>query len=165
MEKLVYPGSFDPITLGHVDIIRRAAGLCDELIVAVLVNPGKQPSFTIGERVDMIRRCISGIDNASVRSFDGLLAQYLQNIGARAIIKGLRAVSDYEYELQMAHMNKKLNIEMETLFMMASLQYSFLSSSTVKDVARYGGDISEFIPEEIIEDVYAKFGRGKDGIS
>jgi pantetheine-phosphate adenylyltransferase len=159
MEKMVYPGSFDPITLGHVDIIRRAASLCDELIVAVLVNPGKQPVFTIEERVGMISRCLIGIENVSVKSFDGLLAQFIQNIGARAIIKGLRAVSDYEYELQMAHMNKKLNLEMETLFMMASLQYSFLSSSIVKDVARYGGDISEFIPEEIIEDVYAKFRR------
>ena len=165
MEKMVYPGSFDPITLGHVDIIRRASSLCDELVVAVLVNPGKKPAFTIEERICMINRCITGLENVSVQSFDGLLAQFIQNIGARAIIKGLRAVSDYEYELQMAHMNKKLNHEMETLFMMASLQYSFLSSSTVKDVARYGGDISEFIPEEIIDDVYAKFRRNKDGIS
>jgi pantetheine-phosphate adenylyltransferase len=159
MEKLVYPGSFDPITLGHVDIIKRASLFCDELIVAVLVNSEKKASFTLSERVEMVKKCVECIGNVKVREFEGLLADFTRTVGAKAIIKGLRAVSDYEYELQMAHINKKLNSEIETLFMMASVQYSFLSSSTVKDIARYGGDVSEFLPKEIVNDVIEKLRR------
>ncbi len=161
MEKLVYPGSFDPITLGHVDVIKRAASFCEELIVVVLVNAEKNPTFDLHERVDMINMCINGIENVSVQGFDGLLADFTKKSGAKAIIKGLRAVSDYEYELQMAHMNKKLNHEMETLFMMASAKYSFLSSSMIKDVARYGGDISDLVPIEIVQKVEEKMRGGK----
>ena len=157
----IYPGSFDPITLGHVDVIRRAALFCDELIIAVLVNSEKNPTFSLKERVDMINMSIVDIENVSVRGFDGLLADFTKRSGAKAIIKGLRAVSDYEYELQMANMNKKLNPEMETLFIMASAQYSFLSSSLIKDVARYGGDISDLVPAEIIMKIKEKMRREK----
>lgn len=159
MERLVYPGSFDPITFGHVDIIKRASQFCDELIVAVLKNPSKQSAFSLDERVHMIDICVKDLENVSVKSFDGLLAEFVRKTGAKAIIKGLRAVSDYEYELQMAHINKKLNPEMETLFMMASAQYSFLSSSTIKDIVLFGGDVSEFIPCEILDIVNKKIRR------
>lgn len=159
MDKLIYPGSFDPITLGHVDIIKRASSICDKLIVAVLNNSGKTPFFKLEERIWMIENSISGLNNIVVIKFDGLLADFVKEVGAKAIIKGLRAVSDYEYELQMAHVNKKLYNEMETLFMMASAQYSFLSSSTIKEIARYGGDISEFVPEQIIGYVNNRFRR------
>ena len=160
MKRVVYPGSFDPITLGHVDIIRRAASFFDEIIVAVHVNSDKHPTFDLKERVDMIDMCIDEIDNVSVQGFEGLLADFTRKSGATAVIKGLRAVSDYEYELQMANMNKKLFPEMETLFMMASAEYSFLSSSLVKDVARFGGDISDLIPARIVKKVEEKM-RGE----
>lgn len=159
MEILVYPGSFDPVTFGHVDIIKRASQFCEKLIVAVLKNPSKQSAFSLDERVRMIEICVKDIGNVNVESFDGLLADFVRRSGSKAIIKGLRAVSDYEYELQMAHINKKLNPDMETLFMMASAQYSFLSSSTIKDIVRFGGDVSEFIPGEILDIVYNKIRR------
>jgi pantetheine-phosphate adenylyltransferase len=159
MEKFVYPGSFDPITLGHVDIIKRASLFCDELIVAVLVNSEKKAVFSLSERVEMVKKSVADVKNVRVQEFEGLLADFVKVAGAKAIIKGLRAVSDYEYELQMAHINKKLNKEMETFFMMASVKYSYLSSSTVRDIARYGGDVSEFLPKEIIKDVIEKLRR------
>lgn len=154
----IYPGSFDPITNGHLDIIVRASKIFDKVIVAVLENPEKKnPLFTIEERVELIKRVTKDIDNVEVESFKGLLVNYAKEKSAKVIIKGLRAVSDFEYELQMAMMNNKLNNQIETLFMMTSNKYSFLSSSLVKQVAMYGGCIKDLVPEEIIDDIRNKF--------
>lgn len=154
----IYPGSFDPITNGHLDIIVRASKIFDKVIVAVLENPEKKnPLFTIEERVELIKRVTKDIDNVEVESFKGLLVNYAKEKSAKVIIKGLRAVSDFEYELQMAMMNNKLNNQLETLFMMTSNKYSFLSSSLVKQVAMYGGCIKDLVPEEIIDDIRNKF--------
>ena len=157
MSIFIYPGSFDPVTNGHLDIIERAAKICDKLIVAVLINNSKSPAFTIEERVDMIKRAVGHCENVCVESFSGLLVDYVKRKKANVIIKGLRAVSDFEYELQMALLNKNQAPEIETLFMMSNINYSFLSSSMVKELARHKGDISGLLPEAIIEDVINKF--------
>ncbi|NLH97326.1 MAG: pantetheine-phosphate adenylyltransferase [Clostridiaceae bacterium] len=153
---LVYPGSFDPITNGHLDIIVRAACICDKLIVAVGNNESKRPAFTVEERVEMIRASIGYREDIEVTSFTGLLADFAKKVGARAVIKGLRAMSDFEYEFQMALLNKKLEPELETLFMMTSVQYSFLSSSAVKEIARNGGCIDGLVPDCIRERIARK---------
>ena len=149
----IYPGSFDPVTEGHFDIIKRAVKLFDRLVVVVLVNPGKKPVFSVQERVGFIKRITAGMDNVEVESFEGLLADYVKIRGASAVVKGLRAMSDFESEFQMALTNKQLNPDMETLFLNTSGEYMFLSSSMVKQVASFGGDISRFIPEEIRDDI------------
>ena len=158
MERIaVYPGSFDPITNGHLDIIIRAAKVCDKLIVAVLENPEKKnPLFSIEERVELIKRVTKDLDNVEVENFKGLLVNFVKSKNAKVIIKGLRAVTDFEYELQMAMMNNKLDENIETIFMMTNNKYSFLSSSLVKQVAMYGGCIKELVPEEIIKDIIHK---------
>ncbi|WP_054949928.1 pantetheine-phosphate adenylyltransferase [Numidum massiliense] len=145
----VYPGSFDPVTYGHLDIIQRGANVFDKVIVAVLENPSKSPLFTVQERMQLLRKVTEEIANVEVDSFSGLLVDYMRLKSARSIIKGLRAVSDFEYELQMASMNRKLNDEVETFFMMTNNKYSFLSSSIVKEVAKYGGAINELVPYEV----------------
>ena len=157
MKICVYPGSFDPVTNGHVDIIDRASRLCDKLIVAVLVNSSKKPIFTIDERVEFLKRVFEGKPNIEIQCFSGLLVEFTKNVNATAIIKGLRAVSDYEYELQMALLNKNLDPEIETLFMMANINYSFLSSSIVRELAKNGGKIDGLIPNCIIDDVLERF--------
>ena len=157
MSIFIYPGSFDPVTNGHLDIIERAAKICDKLIVAVLTNNSKSPAFTIEERVYMLKKAVGHCENVSVESFSGLLVEYVKQKKANVIIKGLRAVSDFEYELQMALLNKNQAPEIETLFMMSNINYSFLSSSMVKELARHKGDISGLLPEAIIEDVINKF--------
>jgi pantetheine-phosphate adenylyltransferase len=149
----VYPGSFDPITNGHLDIIKRSAKIFDKLIVTVLVNPDKKGLFSRDERVNLIKRVISDIPNVEVDSFSGLLIDFMKQRDARVIVKGLRAVSDFEYEFQMALMNKKLCPEIETVFMMTSAVNSYLSSSAVKQVAVFGGCIKELVPDEIISDI------------
>jgi len=155
---VVYPGSFDPITNGHLDIIERAAKVFDKVIVAVLENPEKKnPLFSANERVELIKRVVSKIENVEVESFRGLLIDFMKKKDSKIIIKGLRAVSDFEYEFQMALMNNKLDENIETLFMMTSSQYSYLSSSAVKQVAMYGGCLKGLVPEEIIEDIKNKF--------
>ena len=154
----VVPGSFDPVTNGHLDIIRRTASLFDRVYVCVLRNGAKKPLFSIDERMDMIKRVTGDIPNLKVESFDGLLVNYARDKGAGFIVKGLRAVSDFEYEFQMALTNKSLNPEVETFFITTSRSYSYLSSSIVKEVARYGGDISEFVPAEIEKDIIEKIG-------
>ncbi len=149
----ICPGSFDPITYGHLDIISRAANMFDKVIVVVASNKKKVNSFTPEERVEMIKKCIPDLSNVEVESFDGLLADFAAQKGAKAIIKGLRAMSDFEYEFQMALTNKKLNPNVETLFLTTSAQNMYLSSSMVKQIAAMGGDISSFVPEVIKEDI------------
>lgn len=153
----VYPGSFDPLTNGHLDIIRRASKLFDHLIVAVLVNASKKNAiFTMEERVALIRKCTDQMPNVEVKMFDGLLVDFVNQHHAVAIVKGLRAVSDYEYELQMAALNKHIDKNVETIFLMADIQNSFLSSSIVKELAKHGGDIRGLVPGEIVDDIEDK---------
>lgn len=161
MRIAVCPGSFDPVTKGHLDIISRAANQFDKIIVVVLKNYQKKPYFTLEERLDFVTRVTSSLPNVEVDSFDGLLADYVRQKGAVAIIKGLRAVSDFEYEFQMALVNKQLNPEMETMFLTTNAEYLYLSSSLVKQIAEFGGDISEFIPAEIRDDILKGLNEGR----
>ncbi len=149
----ICPGSFDPVTMGHLDIIERSRKVFDHVIVAVMINPSKKTLFTVEERIDLLRRATAGMENVEVVGFEGLLADYAKQRGATAVIKGLRAVTDFEYEFQQALTNKKLNPDMETLFMTTNSEHMFLSSSIVKQIAMFGGDISNFVPECILEDV------------
>jgi pantetheine-phosphate adenylyltransferase len=145
----VYPGSFDPPTNGHLDVIRRAAKLAGTLYVAVATNTSKEPLFTVEERVALLEQITAAIPHVKVDSFDGLLVGYARQVGASAIFRGLRAVSDFEYEFQMALTNRQLDAEVETLFLMPSQDYSYLSSNMIKEVARLGGDLSPFVPPEV----------------
>ncbi|MBE6727979.1 MAG: pantetheine-phosphate adenylyltransferase [Ruminococcaceae bacterium] len=155
---VIYPGSFDPITYGHLDIIKRAAAMFDKLIVVVMTNSKKSCSFTPEERREMILKSVKDLPNVEVDFYDGLLAEYAKIKNASAIIKGLRAMSDFEYEFQMALTNKKLNPEVETLFLTTSTQYMYLSSSMVKQIVSMNGDISDFVPKEIHEDIVERLG-------
>lgn len=149
----VYPGSFDPVTVGHLDIVRRASGLCDRLVVAVLNNIAKRPVFTVEERMDMLNRVTADMPSVAVDTFGGLLADYVRVAGAQAIVRGMRAVSDFEMEFQIAAMNRRLAPEVETVFIMTSAENSFISSTMAKDVGRHGGDISSLIPPPLLETV------------
>lgn len=149
MRVAVYPGSFDPFTFGHLDILERAALLFDHVIVGVLVNPQKQCLFSPADRVEMISEVLGKYDNIRVIHFNGLLVDFCSRVGACAIIRGLRAVSDYEYEMQMFAVNQQLSTSIETVFLMASTQYSFLSSSIAKEVAKYGGNIDKLVPDNV----------------
>ncbi len=153
MKIAIYPGSFDPVTLGHLDVIERACSLFDRLIVVVMHNQTKTPMFTLEERQDFLHRITSHLDNVEIDAFSGLLADYANKRGACTIVKGLRAVSDFEYEFQMALANRKLNPNLDTAFLMTSAKYMYLSSSIVKDIAAHGGAISGFVSEEIEEEV------------
>lgn len=157
----ICPGSFDPVTYGHLDIIRRAAAMFDKVIVVVAWNSAKRCSFSPDERVAMIKKCIPDIDNISVDHYDGLLADYAAQKGATAIIKGLRAMSDFEYEFQMALTNKKLNPNVETLFLTTAAQNMYMSSSMVKQIASMNGDITDFVPEVIRQDIIDRI-KGKN---
>lgn len=157
MKICVYPGSFDPITNGHLDIIDRATKLCDKLIVAVLINNSKKPAFSLEERVELLRCALKDKPEIEIESFSGLLVDFMKKKKATAIIKGLRAVSDFEYELQMALLNKNLDPEIETLFMMTNINYSYLSSSAVKELAKNGGNIDGLVPDCIKETILTKF--------
>ncbi|WP_409305312.1 pantetheine-phosphate adenylyltransferase [Peribacillus sp. SCS-155] len=157
----VCPGSFDPITFGHLDIIQRGAKVFDEVYVTVLNNSSKNSLFTVDERVSLIKQVTMHIPNVKVDSFQGLLADYAESVNASAIIRGLRAVSDFEYEMQITSMNRLLNEKVETFFIMTNNQYSFLSSSIVKEVAKYGGNISELVPEKVREALLGKFTNNK----
>jgi pantetheine-phosphate adenylyltransferase len=141
----VYPGTFDPVTLGHSDLIKRAAPLFDHLIVAVADSTPKSPSFTLDERIEFVRLCVEGVDNVEVMGFDTLLADFIRKVNGRVILRGLRAVSDFEYEFQLASMNRHLIAEAETLFLTPAEQYSFISSSLVREIARLGGDVSGYV--------------------
>ena len=147
----IVPGSFDPITYGHIDIIKRSAQLFDEVIVAILVNPDKKYLFTLEEREEMINESIKDFNNVKVDSFSGLLVNYAKKVNSTVIVRGLRAVSDFEYEMQLTFMNKALNDNIETFYMMANKQYSFISSSIVKGVSGFGADLSKFVPKHVEE--------------
>ena len=153
MKIAIYPGSFDPVTLGHLNIIKRAANYFDRLIVCVMVNSSKHGMFTPAERVELLRRATQRFPNVEVDFSDELLAAYARRRGAKVVVKDLRAVSDYEQEVQMAIINRKLNHNLETMFLASSEKYTYLSSTIVKEMARYGADLGEFIPREIVEDV------------
>lgn len=161
MRVAVIPGSFDPITNGHMDIIRRAAEIFDKVVVLVVVNTEKNPSFTPEERVLLIEKAIAGYDNVVTDCFDGLLVDYVQQVGACAIVKGLRAVSDFEYEFQMALYNKKLYPKAETIFMTTSTENLYLSSSGVKQIAAFGRDISDFVPAVICNEITLRLNKKK----
>lgn len=158
----VCPGSFDPITLGHLDIITRAAKVFDELYVVVLNNSSKKPLFSVEERIELIEQVTKVIPNVKVDSFQGLLVDYAESVNADAIIRGLRAVSDFEYEMQITSMNRVLNDRIETFFIMTNNQYSFLSSSIVKEVAKYDGKISELVPREVEQALLEKFNNEQE---
>ena len=157
MKKAIYPGSFDPITFGHMDIIKRSSSLFDEVVVAVLDNSAKSALFSVKERVGMIEKLLSGYENVSVASFNGLLIDFAKEVGARIVIRGLRAVTDFEYELQIAQTNRVEYPELDTVFLTTSLSYSYLSSTIVREFASYQGDISRFVPAEIIPEIEAKY--------
>ena len=152
MKIAVYPGSFDPVTSGHLNIIQRAANIFDKLIVCVMVNAGKNPMFTLEERVELIRKVTDGIPNVEVDCSDELLAEYARRKGSCVIVKGLRAGSDFENEFQMAMVNRKINPELDTMFLTAEHQYMYMSSSMVKELGSYHVDLSDFLPEQIIPD-------------
>ncbi len=158
MRRAIYPGSFDPPTKGHLDIIVRSAKLVDELVIGVLNNSAKNSLFSVDERVSMLEELTMQLPNVTVGSFDGLLVNYAKRIDAAIIIRGLRAVTDFEYELQIAQTNQKVYPDMETIFLTTSLKYAYLSSTIVKEFASYGGDISHFVPEQFVGRIYAKYG-------
>ena len=159
MRTVIYPGSFDPLTNGHLDLIQRAAKLFDLVIVAVALNEGKQPLFTAAERLEMVTRSIGHLPNVKTDTFNGLLVDYVEKNSGQAVIRGLRAVSDFEFEFQLALMNRKLNERVETIFMMPKDTYTFLSSRIVKEIARLGGDVSPFVPAHVRAALTAKLVR------
>ena len=151
MSTAIYPGSFDPITLGHLNIIRRASRIFDRVDVCVMVNSSKTPMFTLEERMDLIERCVKHLKNVKVHTSDILLAEYAKRYEDPVLVKGLRAVSDYEYEVQMAVINRKMNRTLDTVFLPSSEKYTYISSSMVKEMAKYGSDLREFVPREILD--------------
>lgn len=159
MRAAIYAGTFDPITLGHLDVVQRAAKIVDRLILAVAVSSRKQPLFTLEERMALARDSLEGIANVEVDSFDGLLVDYARSRNVQLLIRGLRAFSDFEFEFQMALTNRKLAPDVETLFLMPNEDYSYVSSSTVREVAQYGGDVSRFVPEPVQDALARKFSR------
>lgn len=158
MKTAIVPGSFDPITLGHLNIIRRASRTFDRVIVCVVVNENKKPMFTLEERMDHIRRVTERFGNVTVDCWDGLIMDYARKADAQVVVRGLRALSDFEYEFQMALINKRINPAVETVFMASSEKYTYISSSAIKEMVHYGADVSGFVPREILEEVIR---RGK----
>lgn len=159
MKRAIYPGSFDPVTYGHLDVVKRAAGMFDELIVSVLNNKEKSPLFSVEERVNILEEATKDIPNVTVDSFSGLLIDYAREKNVSVIIRGLRAITDFEYELQIAQTNRKLSKdEIDTIFLITSLEYAYLNSSSVKEIACFNGDISMCVPDFVAEKVYQKFG-------
>jgi len=157
VKNAIYPGSFDPVTLGHLDIIKRSAGLTDKLFVAVLNNSTKTPLFSVEERVNMLKSVTKELGNVEVVSFSGLLVDFAKEKGCNVIIRGLRAVTDFEYELAMSQTNRVANPDVDTIFLTTSLKYAYLSSSIVKEMAQYNGDISKFVPLQVIDQIYNKY--------
>ena len=161
MKKAIYPGSFDPVTFGHQDMIIRSSAIVDELVVGVLNNRAKNSLFSVEERVSMLKEMTASLPNVTVDSFDGLLVDYMKEHGVSLIVRGLRAVTDFEYELQIAQTNNVENPDVETIFLTTNLQYSYLSSSIVREFAAYGGDISKFVPALFIDRIYDKYNMKK----
>lgn len=157
----IYPGSFDPVTNGHLDIVRRGTSLFDEVIVAILHNPSKKALFTIDERLDMLKETMKDIPGISFDTFGGLLVDYADKRGAQAILRGMRAVSDFEYEFQLALMNRKLNRDVQTVFLMTGLRWIFTSSSIIKEAAQFGGDVSDMVPAMVNRKIIEKYRRDK----
>lgn len=159
MKSAIYPGTFDPMTYGHLDIIKRAANIFDEVVVSVLDNKEKTPLFSVNERVNILKEATKDIPNVRVESFEGLLTDYCKNIGINVVVRGLRAVTDFEYELQMSQMNRKLsNHRVETIYFNTTLKYSYLSSSAVKQIAQFHGDLSAFVPDFVAKLLYERYG-------
>ena len=156
MLKAIYPGSFDPVTFGHMDVIKRASKMVDELIVGVLNNNAKSPLFSVEERVKMLEEATIELPNVKVVEFEGLLIECAKDMGVQLVVRGLRAITDFEYELQMAQINRKLEPGIDTVFLTTSLEYSYLSSTTVKEVAAFGGDITQFVPEAVARELIKK---------
>ena len=156
MRVAVYPGSFDPLTNGHLDIIRRGTRLFDRFLVAVLENEGKSPLFTVSERKELISRCTAGMPTVEVHSFSGLLIDFMRDVKSSVVVRGIRAVSDYEYELQMALMNRELSANVETIFMLPAVEYTYVSSRLVKEVFRLGGDVARMVPPPVLESLKAR---------
>ncbi|MCJ7966044.1 MULTISPECIES: pantetheine-phosphate adenylyltransferase [Eubacterium] len=161
MVRAIYPGSFDPVTYGHLDVIKRASKIVDELIVGVLNNKSKTPLFSVENRVKMLNDAVSDLPNVKVMSFEGLLVDFAKKVDAQLIVRGLRAVTDFEYELQMSQTNSVLNNEVDTIFFTTSLEYAYLSSSTVKEAAYFGADISKFVPPNVVIEVKNKLMKNK----
>ncbi len=155
----VYPGTFDPVTNGHIDLVERSLRIFDELIVAVAANPKKQPLFSLEERIGMIKKVVSRYKRVKIEGFDGLLVDYVKQKNAVGIIRGLRAVSDFEYEMQMALMNRRLDNDIETVFLMPNEEYSFITSTIVREAASYGGDVSSLVPRVVVEKLKKKYGK------
>ena len=156
MLRAIYPGSFDPVTFGHLDMIRRSGQIADELIVGVLNNKAKTPLFSVEERVKILLEVTKDLPNVQIESFSGLSVEFAKQSGAQFIVRGLRAITDFDYELQMAQTNRVLNPDIDTIFLTTSLEYAYLSSSTVKEVASYGGDISKLVPGAVVDRIYNK---------
>ncbi|MCI9083706.1 MAG: pantetheine-phosphate adenylyltransferase [Lachnospiraceae bacterium] len=157
MKRAIYPGSFDPVTFGHIDMIERSAKIVDELVVAVLNNSAKNPLFSVKERVSMLEEITNHLPNVKITFFDGLLIDYARKVDAAIIIRGLRAITDFEYELQLAQTNRIVDSQIDTIFLTTSLEYAYLSSTIVKEVASYGGDISHFVPQQLMGRIYEKY--------
>ena len=157
MTRAIYPGSFDPVTMGHLDIIKRASKVVDELIVSVLNNNSKSPLFSVENRVKMLEEVVKDLPNVKVMSFEGLLVDFAKEVNAKVIVRGLRAVTDFEYELAMSQTNRVAAPDIDTIFLNTSLKYAYLSSSIVKEMAMYGGDISKFVPESIVDIVRERY--------
>jgi pantetheine-phosphate adenylyltransferase len=162
MAKVIYPGTFDPVTNGHIDIVSRAVELFDEVIVTVARNPGKNSLFTVEERVEMLKESLKDYKRVLVDSFDGLVVNHAKQVGAVGIIRGLRAISDFEYEFQMALMNRKLAGEITTILLMPHARYTYLNSTIVRNLAQFQGDVSEFVPQIVVEKLKLKFGKKQD---
>ena len=163
MRTAIYPGSFDPLTNGHLDVVRRAANLFDRVVVAVAKNDDKRPLFTLNERLTLVKKAVKHLPNVEADAFDGLLIEYVVSRKAQAIVRGLRAVSDFEFEFQLALMNRKLNENIETIFMMPKDTYTFLSSRIVKEIARLGGNVKPFVPAHVQDALARKFARAGGG--
>lgn len=159
MLRAIYPGSFDPVTFGHLDVINRTCKIVDELVIGVLKNKAKMPLFSVKERVKMLEEVTSELPNVKIVPFDGLLVDFAREMDAKVVIRGLRAITDFEYELQMSQTNHKLAPDVETMFFTTSLEYSYLSSTIVKEVAAFGGDISKFVPEAVIDRIKEKMSQ------
>ena len=161
MKKVIYPGTFDPVTYGHIDIVKRAVDLFDEIVVTVAVNPTKQPLFTTDERVQMLNESLKEFKTVTIDSFEGLLVEHAKQVGAIGIIRGLRQISDFEFEFQMALMNRSIKPEIETIFLVPSICYSFVSSRLVKEVYQLGGGVEKMVPEVVDQKLREKYGKDK----